>query len=105
MLRKLILKSKLWHVIAFAGTSSLVITFFSAALIHEIEKHHPESSIRTFLDSLYWAMGTFCRVGYGDIVPVTTVGKVISIVLSMAGLLSAALCTVWVVFKTAQRQQ
>jgi len=39
----------------------------------------------SILDSLYWTITTTATVGYGDIVPKTTIGKVLSMVVMVSG--------------------
>ena len=60
---------------------------FSALLIFHVE---PETFPR-FFDAIYWAATSMATVGYGDIVPTTIVGRVITIFSSIAGLAVIAL--------------
>jgi voltage-gated potassium channel len=50
--------------------------------------HHLESgqnpNIKSFLDSFGWSVGLITTIGFGDVVPVTNEGKILSI-LMMAG--------------------
>ena len=39
----------------------------------------------TYLDALWWSFATTSTVGYGDIVPVTTWGKILGILLMLIG--------------------
>lgn len=49
------------------------------------------SNFETFFDSLYWATITLTTIGYGDIVPISTVGKVFSMLSSIVGIAMIAL--------------
>ncbi|MCY4644175.1 MAG: potassium channel family protein [Bacteriovoracales bacterium] len=42
-------------------------------------------SIESFLDALWWGFATATTVGYGDITPVTTAGKIVGITLMLLG--------------------
>lgn len=42
--------------------------------------------VTRFLDAIWWAFATATTTGYGDITPVTDLGKVLSIFLMLAGL-------------------
>jgi len=64
-------------------TAFVLITFSAAAVLAlEVEA---ESNIRTPFDALWWAISTMTTVGYGDKYPVTTEGKVVAMVLMIAG--------------------
>ncbi|MCG8100492.1 MAG: potassium channel family protein, partial [Candidatus Thiodiazotropha taylori] len=62
------------------------ITFTAATAIFFFEAEHDGGQIDGFFDSVYWALVTMSTVGYGDITPQTTEGRVISLVLIIAGL-------------------
>ena len=59
----------------------------SALVIYNVE---PES-FETFFDSIYWATISLTTVGYGDIYPVTTVGRIVTMVSSVFGIAIIAL--------------
>lgn len=64
-------------------TAFVLVTFSAAAVLAlEVEA---ESNIRTPFDALWWAISTMTTVGYGDKYPVTTEGKVVAMVLMIAG--------------------
>ncbi|MBT2970104.1 MAG: potassium channel protein [gamma proteobacterium symbiont of Ctena orbiculata] len=62
------------------------ITFTAATAIFFFEADQQDSQITGFFDSVYWALVTMSTVGYGDITPNTTEGRVITLVLIIAGL-------------------
>lgn len=39
-----------------------------------------------YMDALWWSFATATTTGYGDITPVTDAGKILSILLMLAGL-------------------
>ena len=59
----------------------------SALVIFNVE---PES-FYNFFDAIYWATVSLTTVGYGDIYPVTTMGRVITMISSMFGIAIVAL--------------
>ena len=59
----------------------------SALVIYNVE---PES-FETFFDAIYWATISLTTVGYGDIYPVTTIGRVVTMVSSLFGIAVIAL--------------
>ena len=59
----------------------------SALVIYNVE---PES-FDTFFDAVYWATISLTTVGYGDIYPVTTVGRIVTMISSAFGIAIIAL--------------
>ncbi len=45
----------------------------------------PESNIKTASDALWWSFVTITTVGYGDFYPTTQLGRIIAVVLMIAG--------------------
>ena len=48
-------------------------------------------SFNTFFDAIYWATISLATVGYGDIYPITTLGRIITMVSSFMGIAIVAL--------------
>lgn len=61
----------------------------SALVMFQVE---PES-FNTFFDAIYWAMVTLTTVGYGDIYPISNIGRVVSMLSSFMGIAVVALPT------------
>ena len=59
----------------------------SALVIFNVE---PES-FHNFFDAIYWATVSLTTVGYGDIYPVTTLGRIITMISSVFGIAIVAL--------------
>lgn len=76
-------KKILLTVATLAGAYIMV----SALVIYNVE---PES-FETFFDAVYWATISLTTVGYGDIYPVTTIGRVVTMVSSLFGIAVIAL--------------
>lgn len=77
------------------------ITFFSAVLIllisgfimYLVENPVQPDKFSNFFSSLWWAVATLTTVGYGDIYPITALGKVISSIVAFLGIGLIALPT------------
>ena len=54
----------------------------SALIIFNVEPQ----SFDTFFDAIYWATVSLTTVGYGDIYPVTTIGRIITMISSVFGI-------------------
>jgi len=69
------------------GTLAVAYIIISALIIFNVE---PES-FNNFFDAIYWATVSLTTVGYGDIYPVTTVGRIVTMVSSIFGIAIVAL--------------
>lgn len=76
-------KDSLVAVCALAGGYIMV----SALIIFNVEP----DSFRNFFDAIYWATVSLTTVGYGDIYPVSTLGRVITMISSIFGIAIVAL--------------
>ncbi len=85
------------------GVFLAFVIFAAGSGIYYFEVNVPESQIKSFFDSFYWAVITISTVGYGDITPVTTEGRVISILLIIAGIGTISFFTSLVVSSLSER--
>ncbi|MFE5208192.1 potassium channel family protein [Streptomyces sp. NPDC056600] len=74
------------RVMFYAGVSVLLIGFAGALAVYQQERGAPGATIRTFGDSVWWTCSTLATVGYGDVTPVTPVGRTIAVALMACGL-------------------
>ncbi len=63
----------------------------AAALMHLAERAAQPERFGTIPDALWWAIVTLGTIGYGDVVPVTALGRVLAGLTIFAGLLMMAL--------------
>jgi len=70
---------------------TLCVMCVSAELMQITEGSIQPKSFGTMPDAMYWAITTLTTVGYGDLVPVTPLGKLIAGVTMVTGLLLFAL--------------
>lgn len=69
------------------GVLALGYILVSALVIYNVEP----DSFKSFFEALYWATVSLTTVGYGDIYPITTVGRIITMLSSFAGVAVVAL--------------
>ena len=67
----------------------VVLTF--ASLLYAIERDVQPSKLGTIPDAMWWAIVTLGTVGYGDVVPVTPLGKFVSVFAIISGFAMIAL--------------
>jgi voltage-gated potassium channel len=90
----------IWDVIR-EKKSEFIMTFFislllllvSAFLMYYVENPVQPDKFRNIFSSLWWAVSTLTPLGYGDVAPVTTPGKVISAIVAIIGIGLIALPT------------
>lgn len=54
-----------------------------------------EPQMKSYKDALWWAVETVTTVGYGDIVPVTTIGRIIGTIIMILGIGAVTTLTSW----------
>jgi voltage-gated potassium channel len=67
--------------------SLLVVTIVIAIVLVPIEAGAPGSFITSYGDSFWYVITTVTTVGYGDIVPVTELGRVVASFLQIVGII------------------
>ncbi|WP_371658707.1 potassium channel family protein [Streptomyces sp. NBC_00280] len=74
------------RVIVYAGLSVALLGFAGALAVYQQEHAAPGATIRTFGDAVWWTCATLATVGYGDVSPVTPVGRLVAVGLMACGL-------------------
>lgn len=79
----------------------MVVVVFSGSLVFYFAEQGHNANIRNYSDALYWSVVSATTVGYGDIAPVTSVGRVSAIVmlvtfLALMPLLGATVTSIYV---------
>lgn len=75
------------------GIIDLGFIYTAAVLVYHAEHGALNDSFKTMGDSLWWAVVTFTTIGYGDIYPITPIGRFITGLLSLVGLSVVAIPT------------
>ncbi|MFE4591481.1 potassium channel family protein [Streptomyces laurentii] len=74
------------RVIAYASLTAVLLGYTSALTVYFAEHKAPGATILTFGDAVWWACATLSTVGYGDVTPVTPLGRVTAAGLMACGL-------------------
>jgi len=67
--------------------SVFCIVFITGGAIYEIEHEQYPESWPSLFDAMYFAVVTLTTVGFGDITPNTTAGRVVTMIMILAGVL------------------
>src|SRR5664279_2878076 len=70
---------------------TLGIAMVAAAMMHLVEGRVQPDKLGTIPDALWWAIVTVGTIGYGDVVPITPLGKAIATATIFIGLILMAL--------------
>ena len=70
------------YMLIAAGIVILLGTF----LMYSIESKLPNTKMKTILDALWWCVATVTTVGYGDVVPVSSLGRAVALVYMFFGI-------------------
>ena len=76
-----------------AYTASFITICFSAILMYYIERNAQPEVFKNIGDGIWWAIITFATVGYGDIYPITFLGKLLGCIICLVGVAMVAIPT------------
>ncbi|WP_433371897.1 potassium channel family protein [Actinoplanes sp. CA-142083] len=66
--------------------ATILIVLVAGLAVLEAERGHPDSTIQTYPEALWWAVCTITTVGYGDLYPETLEGRMVAVALMIGGL-------------------
>jgi voltage-gated potassium channel len=70
-----------------------ILLIFASLLMFYIENDAQPGAFDNAFSSLWWAISALTTVGYGDIYPITTIGKLLGIIISLMGIALIAIPT------------
>lgn len=77
--------------LALAFTASGMLALFSATLLYVVERNAQPEAFASIPSALWWSIVTLTTVGYGDVVPVTPLGKLFGALTTVGGIALFAL--------------
>ena len=60
--------------------------FIASMLMYDIEHQAQPDKFKNAFSAMWWAMSTITTVGYGDIYPITTAGRILSAIITFLGI-------------------
>lgn len=70
----------------FILVASIIILFTITPLVFYFEHDAQPEVFKSMFDTLWWAIITFTTVGYGDMYPITSMGRIFTTLLSIFGI-------------------
>lgn len=64
----------------------LLLMIIASVLMYNVESEAQPEAFSNAFSSLWWAVATLTTVGYGDIYPITVLGKILSAVIALLGI-------------------
>ena len=86
------IKSRSSHLLATLAMAA-VFLLMSATLIYWVEGGVQPDRFGSIPRALWWASVTMTTVGYGDVVPLSALGRIIAVITSMGGIVLIAIPT------------
>lgn len=96
------------RVAIFTGGAAVLSIYVAGLAVYDAESGG-SGDIQTFGEAIWWAFETITTVGYGDYVPVTTIGKIVAIALmiggvAIIGVVSASIAS-WIVERVSTHKE
>ena len=73
------------EAVLFTGVAFIFIISF-AFVIYEVEHEAQPEKYRNIFDSIWWAVISLTTVGFGDLYPVTTAGRLLTLAMVLTGM-------------------
>lgn len=89
------------RIALYASVAILMLIYVCALAEFSAERGAPDATITSFPLALWWALVTVTTVGYGDVYPVTAMGRIIAVGLMMTGIaligIVSAMISSWII--------
>lgn len=80
-----------WRELVVTFTASMFFLYFSAVALYFVESEAQPEAFGSIPRAIWWAVATLTTVGYGDVYPVTPLGKVCAGIVALIGVAIVAL--------------
>jgi voltage-gated potassium channel len=70
----------------YVVATTLLVGTIAALSVLDAERNAPHATITTFGDAIWWTISTITTVGYGDLYPITTEGRIVAGTLMVGGI-------------------
>lgn len=77
---------KLMPMIIVVFTFSSIICIIAGSLMFEIEKYAQPDKFTGIFDGIWWACVTMTTIGYGDLYPISNIGRTLAVITMIMGI-------------------
>ncbi len=82
---------KSWRELVVTFCASLFFLYLSAVLLYFVESEAQPEAFGSIPRAIWWAVATLTTVGYGDVYPITPLGKLCAGIIALIGIAIVAL--------------
>lgn len=68
------------------GAAAVIVLYVCALVIYQFEHDAQPEAFASVFDAMWWAAVTLTTVGYGDVYPVTTIGRIFTVLMLFVAL-------------------
>lgn len=86
-------RKRLWHIIKTTKVIEELIILSITMLIFALILRLIEPNIASFGDALWYTFSVVTTIGFGDVVVVTVIGRILSVILGLFGIFMIAIIT------------
>lgn len=81
------------RLLQFATLAAVVIVMTAGVTMYEIERHGSNPNMHSLGDAIWWAVVTITTVGYGDVYPTTSAGRILGSLVLVSGVAIVGIVT------------
>lgn len=74
------------RAVVYTGCAAVLLVYAASLAMLQAERTSSHATITTFGQALWWAITTVTTVGYGNVAPVTTLGRAVAAFLMIGGI-------------------
>jgi voltage-gated potassium channel len=93
------------RLIAYAASFALMYIYVLSLAVYAAERNALGATITNYGDSVWWAIETITTVGYGDMIPVTVMGRIYASLLMLGGVVIVGATTATVISYLSEKVQ
>jgi voltage-gated potassium channel len=93
------------RLIAYAASFALMYIYVLSLAVYAAERDAVGATITNYGDSVWWAIETITTVGYGDMIPVTVMGRIYASLLMLGGVVIVGATTATVISYLSEKVQ
>ena len=82
-----------WNILRKMNVDKIALSFLFLIIIASFILARFEPEINNILDGMWYCFISFTTIGFGDIVAVTAIGKIITVIIALYGIVLVAIIT------------